>query len=49
MGIQTRFCTIVPAITWSRKNTRKNAYIIMCTSYDCIDNKQNMCGRVNFS
>ena len=24
MGAQTRFCTIVPAITWSRKNTRKN-------------------------
>ena len=24
MGTQTRFCTIVPAITWSRKDTCKN-------------------------
>ena len=24
MGTQTRFCTIVPAITLSRKSTRKN-------------------------
>ena len=31
MGIQTRFCTIVPAITWSRKNTRKNKNPIKST------------------
>ena len=25
------------------------AYIIMRASYDSIDNKQNVCGKINFS
>ena len=33
MGIQTRFCTIVLAITWSRKNTRKNKNPIKTHTY----------------
>ena len=40
MGIQTRFCTIVPAITWSRKNTRKNKNPIKTHTYTHTDHKQ---------
>ena len=40
MGIQTQFCTIVPATTWSRKNTCKNKNPIKAHTYTHIDHKQ---------
>ena len=40
MGIQTRFCKIVPAITWSRKNTRKNINPIKTHTFTHTDHKQ---------
>ena len=40
MGIQIQFCTIVPAITWYRKNTQKNKNPIKTHTYTHTDHKQ---------